>query len=65
MKTKILSKGNYTLIHKDVEFKVIRLEELPSTEIAWYFQIGNSKVNDWYPTKKAAIAAAKNYIDNN
>lgn len=62
--TKKISAGYYQCKYKNIDFTINKVFDLPNSQIAWYFQIGNNKVHDWQGTKFIAIQAAKEYIDN-
>jgi len=62
IKLKKISKGYYSGTYKNVDFTICRVGHLPKNEIAWYWQIGNQEVNDWYTTKEVAIFAAIDHI---
>jgi hypothetical protein len=60
--TRKIAKGFYEGIYKGQIYTISKVDII--TEIAWYWQIGNNPVNDWYPSKKIAIKAVKNFIEN-
>jgi hypothetical protein len=60
--TKKIAAGYYTATYKNISFEITKSETLNS-EILWYWQIGNSKVHDFYPSKSIAIKAATEYIN--
>ncbi len=64
MKTiiKKIHKGYYKGNHKGFEFTISKVDDIQ--EIAWYFQIGDIAAHDWHVSKKIAILAAIDYIDN-
>jgi hypothetical protein len=63
IKTKRIADGYYEGKYKGVDFTIQKVSDLPNSEIAWYWQIRNKKVNDWYKSKLQAIQAVKSYID--
>lgn len=63
MKTKKISPGYYQARYNYVDFTIKKVFDLPNGEVAWYWQIGNKDVNDWYRSKSQAIQAVKLYID--
>ena len=52
--------GYYVDTYKGVTFTVTKVEG----HAAWYWMIGNKPAEDWYSSKKVAVEAAKDYIDN-
>lgn len=59
------SAGNYTGVHMGVAFSVYKVEEVnPATKNQWYFLAGNRSAEDWHGSKRVAILAAKEYIEN-
>jgi hypothetical protein len=62
IKTKKLASGYYTGTHNGIYFSITK-SELVRNEIAWYWQIGNSKVHDYHSSKAIAIQAVKFYIE--
>lgn len=62
IKTKKIASGFYSAVYKNITFEITKAETLNS-EILWYWQIGNSKVHDFYPSKSIAIKAAIEYIN--
>jgi|GEM_PF-3092022 hypothetical protein len=65
IKTQRIASGYYKGIYKNIEFIVQKVYDLPNSEIAWYWQIGNKTVNDWQSSKFSSIQAVKSYIDEN
>jgi hypothetical protein len=63
IKTKKIAAGYYEGRYNYVDFTIQKVSDLPNNEIAWYWQIGNEKVNDWHKSKFQAIQAVKSYID--
>lgn len=63
IKTNKIANGCYKGRYKNIDFTIIKVDDLPKNKIAWYYQIGNNKVNDWYSSKFIAIQALKEYID--
>ncbi len=62
-KTKKITAGYYKGRYNNVDFTIQKVSNLPNSEIAWYWQIGNEKVNDWHISKFQAIQSVKSYID--
>lgn len=60
IKTKKIAAGHYEGTYKGVSFSISKVD---ITDVAWYWQIGNEPVNDWHTSKKIAIDAVKEYID--
>ncbi len=60
--TKKIASGFYEGNYKGISYTISKVIELPN-ENAWYWQIANNNVNDWYSSKKIAIEAVKSYID--
>jgi hypothetical protein len=56
---KIVS-GYYIGEHKNIPFLILRAEEK-----GWYWLIDGHKVHDWYPSKRTATLAAREYINEN
>ena len=52
--------GYYVDTYKGVTFTVTKVEG----HATWYWMIGNKPAEDWYSSKKVAVEAAKDYIDN-
>jgi hypothetical protein len=63
IKTKKIAAGYYEGRYNSVDFTIQKVSDLPNSEIAWCWQIGNEKVHDWYTSKFIAIQAVKSYID--
>ena len=63
MKTKRISTGYYKCVYRGIVFTVTKVSELTKSENAWYFQIGNENIHDWHGSKKMALLAAKDFID--
>lgn len=63
IKTNKIASGCYKGRYKYIDFTIIKVDSLPKNQIAWYWQIDNKKVNDWYSSKFKAIQALKEYID--
>lgn len=63
IKTKKIASGYYAGRYNYVDFTIRKVSDLPDSEVAWYYQIANEKVNDWYRSKFQAIQAIKSYID--
>lgn len=63
IKTKKIAAGYYKATYKNITFEITKAETLNS-EIIWYWQIGNSKVHDFYQSKSIAIKAAIEYIND-
>lgn len=61
IKTKKIAAGYYEGTYKGVLFSISKVD---TTEVAWYWQIGNAPANDWHSSKKIAIDAVKEYIDD-
>jgi hypothetical protein len=64
IKTKKIAAGYYKGRYNSVDFTIQKVSDLPNSEIAWYWQIGNGKVYDWYGSKFQAIQAVKHYIED-
>ena len=62
IKTKKIAAGYYTATYKNIAFEITKAD-YNNSEIVWYWQIGNSRVHDIYPTKAIAIKAALEYIN--
>lgn len=62
IKTKKISSGFYQGQYKNISFKIVKLD-LNNNQTAWYYQIGNEQVHDWYNTKSQAIEALKSLVD--
>ena len=60
IKTKKIAAGYYEGTYKGISFSISKVD---ITEVAWYWQIGNAPANDWFSSKKIAIDALKEYID--
>ena len=60
IKTKKIAAGYYEGIYKGISFTISKVD---INEVAWYWQIGNAPANDWFSSKKIAIDALKEYID--
>ena len=65
MKTKLkrIGLGYYRGVHKEVDFVIVRVSELPKREVAWFWQI-TGPIHDWYPSKESALSAVIDFIDN-
>ena len=63
IKTKKIAAGYYKGRYMNIDFTIQKASGLPNNEIAWYWQIGNEKVNDWQASKFQAIQSLKSYID--
>lgn len=63
IKTKKIASGYYAGMYNYVDFTIRKVSDLTNSEVAWYWQIGNGGVNDWYRSKFQAIQAVKSYID--
>ena len=63
IKTKKIASGYYEGRYNYVDFTIQKVSDLPNSEVAWCWQIGNEKVNDWYRSKFQAIQAVKSCID--
>lgn len=63
MTTKKISQGYYKGQYKNIDFKIVKVPSLPNNEVAWYWQIENEDVSDWFSSKKFAILAVKEYIN--
>ncbi len=62
---KIVS-GHYKYTYKGFDFFIIKVEEINShTKNKWFWKCGKEGGDDWLNTKKDAIEAAKDCIDNN
>jgi hypothetical protein len=59
--TKKIASGFYEGNYKGITYTISKVE-IPN-ENSWYWQIGNESVNDWHTSKKIAIKAVKEYID--
>ena len=60
---KRLNKGYYAGTYKSVNFVIVRASELPTREVAWFWQI-TGPAHDWYPSKESALSAVIDFIDN-
>lgn len=63
IKTKKITAGYYQGRYNYIDFTIQKVCDLPNSEVAWYWQIGNKKVHDWYKSKSQAVEAVKQYID--
>jgi hypothetical protein len=62
IKTKKIAAGFYEATYKNVKFEITKAD-YESSERVWYWQIGNSRVHDIYPSKAIAIQCAIEYIN--
>jgi len=62
IKTKKLASGYYTGTYNGINFRISKVE-LMRNKVAWYWQIGNSMVDDYYSCKSLAIQAVKLFIE--
>lgn len=63
IRTKKISAGFYEGRYNYVDFTINKVNDLPNSEVAWYWQIGDTKVHDWYKSKFQALQAVKAFID--
>lgn len=63
IKTTKIAPGYYRGVYRGIEFFISKVKELPTSEIAWYWQINDGPVDDWHGSKSIAIKAVKSYID--
>ena len=57
---KKIAPGYYQLTYKEQDIKISKVEAQPY----WYHEINDGVADDWYSTKKEALLAAKEVIDN-
>lgn len=61
--TKKIVAGFYEGTYKEITYTISKVDI--TTEIAWYWQIGNEPAQDWHSSKKIAIEAVKEFINEN
>lgn len=62
---KRITSGLYEGEYKGVKFEVIKVETLDtSTKNQWYWKVGSTGGDDWFNSKKVAIEAVKEYIND-
>lgn len=61
---KRIAPGYYEGEYKDIKFTVHKVEQIDSsTKNQWFWTINNKPAEDWYGSKRIAILAAKDAID--
>ena len=60
VKTQKIATGYYKGIYKKIPFSITKVD---ISEVAWYWQIGDSSADDWHSSKKAAIYSVMDFID--
>jgi hypothetical protein len=50
--------------YKGYDYEIKKIDDVVNKP-QWYFKVGNEGGNDWFMSKKTAIKAMKDLIDNN
>jgi hypothetical protein len=62
---KKLYSGYYKGHYKGIDFNIIKVEEINNqTKNKWFWLIGDDGGQDWFNSKRIAIEAVKDYINN-